>query len=105
MKKLVLSVLAVAALCACSSTAKGPKIEVSNDTINAVVGDQKADFKDQICESVKLYNAAGEEVACDYFYYTTPVSTAAEGEFEFGIAFKDGDQVAEAKLKLVVAAE
>ena len=108
MKKVVLSLLAVLSLCACTSApaeTKGPKIEVSNSTINAVVGQTKADFKNQICESVTLINTAGEEVGCEYFYYTTPVATVQAGEYDFTIAYKDGDAVAEATLKLVVSAE
>ena len=105
MKKVVLSLLAVLSLCACASTPKEPKIEVSNSTINAVVGQTKADFKDQICESITLINAAGEEVGCELFYYTTPVATVNPGEYDFTIAYKDGDAVAEATLKLVVSAE
>lgn len=105
MKKVLLSLLAVLSLCACAGTPKEPKIEVSNDTINAVVGQNKSEFKDQICESITIYNAAGEEVGCEYFYYTTPVATVNAGEYEFKIAYKDGEQVAEATLKLVVSAE
>lgn len=101
MKKLVLSLLAVLALCGCS-TAKEPKIEVKNQTINATVGQMKSEFKGQVCEAVALYDAEGNEVSCDSLYYTTVVSTAKAGEFDLGVAFKSGEATAEATLTLVV---
>ncbi len=110
MKKVLISLLAVLAFTACSSSntveekpaEAANRIEVLNDTITVTVGQKKSDFKDQICESVKLYDSTGAEASCDLFYYATPVATVEAGESTFDIAYKDGDSVATATLKLVV---
>ena len=100
MKKVLLSLLVVMALFGCAK--KEPKIEVKNQTITTTVGATKASFKDQLCDSIAVYNAAGEEVGCQVIFYPKPVSTAKEGEFDMVIAYKDGENLAQATLKLVV---
>ena len=102
MKKVLVCLLAIVAMCGCASN-KGPKIEVlDKNPIQVTVGEQKSSYKEKVCAAIKLVNAAGEEVDCSNMYYASPVSTLAAGEVEFKVAFKDGDQVAEATLKMNV---
>ena len=110
MKKVLISLLAVLAFTACASsntneevkTEATNRIEVKNDTITVTQGQKKTEFKDQICDSIQLYDSTGAEASCDLFYYAKPLSTETVGEFTFEIAYKDGDSIATATLNLVV---
>lgn len=109
MKKVLISLLAVLAFTACSSSNTAEqkaeptnRIEVKNDTITVTQGQKKTEFKDQICESIQLYDSEGKEASCDLFYYVTPLSTQTPGDFTFEIGYKDGDSVATATLNLHV---